>query len=564
MLTIKRKLQLLTFTLVASVLLNGIICFVSTKTLVSDIEHLSETAIAGVEHSTLADMMHDSLRANVYLALYSVQNGQANQIPTILKETEEAAEEFNKRIEALGKLNLEQSVKEKLEQVKPTVKAYGEAAVKITSNAEKTSIQELSKELPGFNKQFEDLEEKMAKITEPIVSSSKEFQNSAKKNGEHAASLVIVLGIVIGCFGLFAGFLVTQNLIKSFSEIIIGLSQESNLLNKSAQKIQQASMGLSESSTEQAAAIEETVSSMEEMTSMLAQSSQNADKSLQVSEEGKDEASRGKEVIGKMLGAMAEIEDANEKLEKLSELITEIGNKTKVINQIVFETRLLSFNASIEAARAGVHGKGFAVVAEEVGKLASMSGKAADEIRNLLESSTTEVNKIVRDTKERVSFGKSVSGECEATFISMGETLEKIAASINLITAASKEQEAGIRQTNQAMLEMDKVTQKNSSDAEQLSHEAGSLAESAKGIDLSIQTLTSIVGISEKTITLEKNNSKKQDNKPQKNTERASNVISIEKMFNAEDKAPIKVERTAVVNREAGGLSRRDSRWKAS
>lgn len=81
---------------------------------------------------------------------------------------------------------------------------------------------------------------------------------------------------------------------------------------------------------------------------------------------------------------------ANTKLGRLVGLIASIKNKTKVIDDLVFESRLLSFNASIEAARAGVHGKGFSVVAEEVGKLASMSGKAADEIRTLLDSSTQE------------------------------------------------------------------------------------------------------------------------------------------------------------------------------
>ena len=73
-------------------------------------------------------------------------------------------------------------------------------------------------------------------------------------------------------------------------------------------------------------------------------------------------------------------------------LISEIGNKTKVINDIVFQTKLLSFNASVEAARAGEHGKGFSVVAEEVGNLAHMSGNSAKEITQLLESSINRVN----------------------------------------------------------------------------------------------------------------------------------------------------------------------------
>ncbi len=131
-------------------------------------------------------------------------------------------------------------------------------------------------------------------------------------------------------------------------------------------------------------------------------------------------------MIHRLGTAMDEISQANTKLQSIVSLIEEIRNKTKVINDIVFETRLLSFNASIEAARAGVHGKGFAVVAEEVGKLASMSGKAADEIRALLETSTQEVDRAVKQTSDRVSLGKTASSECQAAFGDMYGTLEKI------------------------------------------------------------------------------------------------------------------------------------------
>jgi methyl-accepting chemotaxis protein len=86
---------------------------------------------------------------------------------------------------------------------------------------------------------------------------------------------------------------------------------------------------------------------------------------------------------------------SNDEISSIVKVIAEIGDKTKVINDIVFQTKLLSFNASVEAARAGEQGKGFAVVAEEVGNLATMSGKAAEEISSMLGDSMGKVELIV-------------------------------------------------------------------------------------------------------------------------------------------------------------------------
>lgn len=99
---------------------------------------------------------------------------------------------------------------------------------------------------------------------------------------------------------------------------------------------------------------------------------------------------------------MMSVEKSNANIEEIIQVIHEISNKTKVINEIVFQTKLLSFNASVEAARAGEQGKGFSVVAEEIGSLAAMSGNAAQEISAMLTESTTKVEKIVNTTKSEV------------------------------------------------------------------------------------------------------------------------------------------------------------------
>lgn len=288
--------------------------------------------------------------------------------------------------------------------------------------------------------------------------------------------LVGIAATVLIGFNVFAHIYATRSsrLLEDATET---LSQGFKKLNDSVTIIQQDASKLAEAVTEQAAAIEETVASMEEMTSMIAQTSQHANGSSDVATRGAEESENGKKVIGRMIHSMDEIQSGNSKLQEIVKLIEEIKNRTKVINDIVFETRLLAFNASIEAARAGAHGKGFAVVAEEVGKLASMSGKAADEIRNLLETSTSQVATVVSQTSEKINQGRTVTTDCEVAFNSMGSILSRIQQSVGSINSATKEQEVGVRQTNKAMQEMDKVVQVTAKSADYLEKQALSLRQ---------------------------------------------------------------------------------------
>src|SRR5690606_24854923 len=121
---------------------------------------------------------------------------------------------------------------------------------------------------------------------------------------------------------------------------------------------------------------------------------------------------RGRDFISSLNGLIDEInqtnmkltrqiENSNEKFSDILSILSDIGQKTSVIHEIVFQTKLLSFNASVEAARAGEHGKGFAVVAQEIGNLANMSGKSAEEIESIINDSTKKVKDMLTDSQNR-------------------------------------------------------------------------------------------------------------------------------------------------------------------
>lgn len=181
-------------------------------------------------------------------------------------------------------------------------------------------------------------------------------------------------------------------------------------------------------------------------------------------------AFKGKEVVHEMLMAVNEIHSSNEKIfqtieknnQKISEVvqvISAIDEKTKIINEIVFQTKLLSFNASLEAARAGENGKGFMVVAEEVGKLASMSGESAKEIslslaeniekvKLIVSESNRSIQEQVRVGKDKLEAGKITATESDIVLDEVVRNINKATNWINEITAANFEQQEFIRKVS--------------------------------------------------------------------------------------------------------------------
>jgi methyl-accepting chemotaxis protein len=240
------------------------------------------------------------------------------------------------------------------------------------------------------------------------------------------------------------------------NKLKVRLNRDTGKLTKASDGLSSISSQLSKGSEGQAAALQETAASVDEVSAMIKKTSDNAFESQKTSNMGR-----------------TSVEEGNRQISDIVKVISEIGNKTKVINDIVFQTKLLSFNASVEAARAGEHGKGFAVVAEEVGNLAQMSGKAAKEISDMLSESITKVENIVQDTKVKVERsileGKSKVDTGTATAKNCHSTLEKIIASVVEvdgmvveIAAASSEQALGISEIKKAMNQLDEVTHFNS------------------------------------------------------------------------------------------------------
>jgi len=254
----------------------------------------------------------------------------------------------------------------------------------------------------------------------------------------------------------------TSQLLAALREMNDGLAEVVGRVRSSSESIATGSAeiaagntDLSQRTEEQAASLEETAASMEELTATVKQNAENAAQGNRLAVSASDVATRGGEVVGRVVHTMREITTSSE---KVAEIIT-------VIEGIAFQTNILALNAAVEAARAGEQGRGFAVVAGEVRTLAQRSASAAKEIKDLIGQSV-----------ERVKAGSALVDEAGTTIGEVVVSVKRVTDLMGEITAASSEQHTGIEQVNQAVMQMDEVTQQNAALVEEASAAAQSMA----------------------------------------------------------------------------------------
>ncbi|WP_322028404.1 methyl-accepting chemotaxis protein [Paraburkholderia sp. J76] len=218
---------------------------------------------------------------------------------------------------------------------------------------------------------------------------------------------------------------------------------------------------LSQRTEEQAASLEETAASMEELTATVKQNADNATQGNTLAGQASQTATRGGEVVGRVVDTMRDIANSSEQVAQI----------ISVIEGIAFQTNILALNAAVEAARAGEQGRGFAVVAGEVRTLAQRSATAAREIKELISVSV-----------ERVNNGTALVDDAGRTMGEIVQSVKRVADLMNEISAASGEQRTGIEQVNQAVTQMDEVTQQNAALVEEASAAAQSMSSQATAL----------------------------------------------------------------------------------
>jgi methyl-accepting chemotaxis protein len=305
----------------------------------------------------------------------------------------------------------------------------GNLVAKINKDTQTKSLLELKEILTNMQNELEQSIAKNIPTLLSVLESFKKHDFTAKFPDAHSK-----VSIAINELGNVISSLLNQSLSvgKTLESSSASLIENVNELNLSA--------------NEAAASLEETSAALEQITGTVKSNSNNVSKMSVFANEVNSSAKEGQELAKSTSIAMSEI----------SQQVNTINDAISIIDQIAFQTNILSLNAAVEAATAGEAGKGFAVVAAEVRNLANRSAEAAREIKNIVEQATS-----------KATYGKTISDKMSKGYEELIINIDKTTDIIQDIAKASKEQEIGIYQINDAINLLDKQTQKNANIASQ-------------------------------------------------------------------------------------------------
>lgn len=424
-----------------------------------------------------------------------------------LKDLEKALSRYKEIQEEYESKNFFSDLeKEKFTKIKTNAESVtktGDEVVLMFKSNDADRVKKMSDALLAVEGKAIEHQKSLLDLDDYIVEVSAAWSKGALDFSAKAKKTLIFISILVAILSIAMSYLYVDKISKMLTNVAENILSSSNSVSVNADQVNEASQNLSSSTNEQAASLQETVSATNEVMAMIQTTSDNTEHSLKKAKSSQGNSEQGQQAVAEMLGAINDISDANKKIDseiersniEMKEIVSMINNiaeKTKIINEIVFQTKLLSFNASVEAARAGESGKGFAVVAEEVSKLAAVSGKAADEIGELLTKSNLRVEEIITKTEKSVSSlmkeseskiegGVLRAKKCQNSLRAIDEDINDMLSMSEQITTATREQSQGVSEINTALEQIGLATNQNADASRKCSLAASELqAEAVK------------------------------------------------------------------------------------
>ncbi|ODA05775.1 chemotaxis protein [Achromobacter xylosoxidans] len=469
--------------------------------------------IAQIEFRGLSDIKE----ANISL----IAAGRARKSFLLAATDEERAalrREFDRDVQNLERLRAQAAQNFTRENGQRLLAAFGEAetawkreAAAFFDEAARQPLAQLDPAIAGINKRAADTSDKaehlMSELAQVKEQAADEAVREVTELYRSTRLLVILLSVAGVAIGLLLGWWVTRGIVRplgqaveaarrvangdlsgniqvtsrdetgdlmaalkamneNLSRIVRDVRDGCESIASASSQIAQGNADLSQRTEEQAASLEQTAASMEQLTSTVQQNASNAGEAEKLVTQASAVAARGGEVVNVVVQTMSAISESSRR----------IADITSVIDGIAFQTNILALNAAVEAARAGEQGRGFAVVAGEVRTLAQRSAVAAKEIKALIDESV-----------HRVEGGTRQADEAGSTMREVVDSVRQAAVLVHEIASASAEQSTGIGQVNQAVAQMDTVTQQNAALVEQAAAAAGSMQDQASRLSQQVR-----------------------------------------------------------------------------
>ena len=519
--TIKKQVLLFALFLLSIKVSIGLIGHSSLINVQENLRSVFKTRLPSVNLLSQADRdFQQALVAERTLLLEGLSAEKRKKLASDYFENRQQVLDRFKAYQDLGKTEEEKKLGAEFLEKFATWEKLSNSRLGLTEQGEFSAVNSLSeaaKESFDLSASFEAARGKLDNLQDTVGELGEREFSAGISSFEKAETFMVSFSLIGVLVALVASFLLTRSVSNKLTKIAKALGNGNLDLTKMSGDLRERATSLASASREQASSVTETSSSLHEISKMVENNTKHAENSTVLVNESNHVIQRGIRTVEELRDKIQSVDNASDKLagsveknnkdlEKIIAVFVEIKDKTNVINDIVFQTKLLSFNASVEAARAGAHGKGFSVVAEEIGNLAKVSGRSAKEITDLLENSLSQVNELVENSqtglqkslgenKDQINQSVQISERVQEAFEEISEKFKNVLSSSHEVAEASREQQSGVNEINLAMQEISSTISVENQSSEEVEVSSVKLKNMVDMIAENIKALEAIVGL---------------------------------------------------------------------